>query len=438
MPHLHSVIPPYILRRIIESGSEPQQRCARQTLTHVQTLMAHMPGKPAAPHVNKAGQLERDIYDAKQTQELPGTQVRYEGQPSNGDVAVDEAYNYLGITHDFFWKEYQRDSLDNKGLILTGTVHYGREYQNAFWNGQQMVFGDGDGEIFNRFTIAIDVVAHELSHGVTETEAGLIYFEQSGALNESLSDVFGSLVKQYHLKQTADKADWLIGEGLLAKGINGKGLRSMSEPGTAYDDPLLGKDPQPAHMKDFIKTREDNGGVHLNSGIPNRAFYLAATAIGGYAWEKAGYAWYDTVCDRNLAQDADFEAFAKLTIAHGEKRSGGDAGAAIKQAWEQLAREGGVAFIPRLSGQRTIALSSLNEAQRQRLVSILEQAFPRGQPPGQASSPGSGDQRYFRIQIIWTGQNQAHYADIVVLVPEQEAPESLVELWQKGEGCVCD
>ena len=104
----------------------------------------------------------------------------------------------------------------------------------------------------------------------------------------------------------------------------------------------------------------------------------------------------------------------------------------------ELAREGGVAFIPKLSGQRTIALSSLNEAQRQRLVSILEQAFPRGQPPGQATSPGSGDQRYFRIQIIWTGQNQAHYADIIGLVPEQEAPESLVELWQKGEGCVCD
>jgi hypothetical protein len=99
----------------------------------------------------------------------------------------------------------------------------------------------------------------------------------------------------------------------------------------------------------------------------------------------------------------------------------------------ELAREGGVAFIPKLSGQRTIALSSLNEAQRQRLVSILEQAFPRGQPPGQASSPGSGDQRYFRIQIIWTGQNQAHYADIIVLVPEQEAPESLVSCGRKAK-----
>ncbi|SQI22331.1 Extracellular minor metalloprotease precursor [Salmonella enterica subsp. arizonae] len=135
-----------------------------------------------------------------------------------------------------------------------------------------MVFGDGDGEIFNRFTSSIDVVAHELTHGVTETEAGLIYFGQSGALNESLSDVFGSLVKQFHLQQTAGQADWIIGEGLLAKGINGKGLRSMAAPGTAYDDPLLGKDPQPAHMQNFIKTREDNGGVHLNSGIPNRAF----------------------------------------------------------------------------------------------------------------------------------------------------------------------
>ncbi|MCL5498888.1 M4 family metallopeptidase [Escherichia coli] len=330
---LHNVIPPYILRRIIDNGSEVQQKCARQTLTHVQTLMAHTPGKPAAPHVAKAGMLQRDIYDAKQTQELPGTLVRFEGQSSNGDVAVDEAWQYLGVTHDFFWKIYQRDSLDNKGLTLIGTVHYGREYQNAFWNGQQMVFGDGDGEIFNRFTIAPDIVAHELSHGVTETEAGLIYFEQSGALNESLSDVFGSLVKQYLHKQTAEEADWIIGEGLLAAGVNGKGLRSMAEPGTAYDDPLLGKDPQPAHMKDFIKTREDNGGVHLNSGIPNRAFYLAATAIGGYAWEKAGYAWYDTVCDRSLAQNADFAAFARLTIAHGEKRSGKETAEAIKQAW---------------------------------------------------------------------------------------------------------
>ena len=331
-----TVIPPYILRRIIDHGNEHQQRYARQTLTHVQTLMAEGHAKPHAPQAVARGELIRDIYNANNTQSLPGESVRKEGQPSNGDVAVDEAYDYLGVTHEFFWKIYQRDSLDNKGLVLSGTVHYGEEYQNAFWNGQQMVFGDGDGEIFNRFTIAIDVVAHELSHGVTETEAGLIYFEQAGALNESLSDVFGSLVKQYHLGQTATEADWIIGEGLLAEGINGEGLRSMSAPGTAYDDPLLGKDPQPAHMNDFIKTREDNGGVHLNSGIPNHAFYLAATALGGYAWEKAGYAWYDTVCDRSLAQNADFAAFARLTIEHGGTRSGSSVANAIEAAWKQV------------------------------------------------------------------------------------------------------
>lgn len=123
------VIPPYILRRIVDRGSLQQQRCAQNTLSHVQTLMAHVPGRPAAPHVTTPGLLERDIYDAGQTQDLPGTQVRFEGQPSNGDVAVDEAYDYLGITHDFFWKSYQRDSLDNRGLKLTGSVHYGHEYQ---------------------------------------------------------------------------------------------------------------------------------------------------------------------------------------------------------------------------------------------------------------------------------------------------------------------
>lgn len=330
------VIPPYILRRIIDHGSELQQRCARQTLTHVQTLMAHSHGKPFVSHAAAPGQLTRDIYDAQQKETLPGKQVRYEGQPSNGDIAVDEAWEYLGITHDFFWNNWQRNSLDNEGMVLAGTVHYGHEYQNAFWNGEQMVFGDGDGEIFNRFTIAIDVVAHELSHGVTETESGLIYFEQSGALNESLSDVFGSLVKQYQKKQTAEQADWLIGEGLLAKGINGRGLRSMSAPGTAYDDPLLGKDPQPDHMDAFLHTREDNGGVHLNSGIPNRAFYLAALAVGGYAWEKTGYAWYDTVCDRNLPQNADFATFANLTIQHGNKRSGQAVADAIEKAWQEV------------------------------------------------------------------------------------------------------
>ncbi|MCX0501320.1 M4 family metallopeptidase [Erwinia billingiae] len=332
----YGVIPPYILRKIIDNGSGQQQSCARNTLVHVQTLMAENWIKPEGTTNATPGEVQREIYDSEQTQNLPGTLVRREGQPAGSDIASTEAYDYLGFTYDFFWQAYQRNSLDNQGLTLKGTVHYGKDYQNAFWNGQQMVFGDGDGEIFNRFTIALDVVGHELAHGVTETEAGLIYFEQAGALNESLSDVFGSLVKQFHQKQTADQADWIIGEGLLAEKIKGKGLRSMSAPGTAYDDPLLGKDPQPADMKGYIQTRDDNGGVHLNSGIPNRAFYLAAKALGGYAWELAGYAWYDTVCDKTLPQNADFKTFAGFTIKHGEKRFNKSVAQAIEEAWKQV------------------------------------------------------------------------------------------------------
>ena len=214
---------------------------------------------------------------------------------------------------DFFDQIFDRNSIDDSGMPLTATVHFGKDYNNAFWNSVQMVFGDGDGQIFNRFTIALDVIGHELAHGVTEDESRLQYFNQSGALNESMSDVFGSLIKQFVKKQTADQADWLIGEGLLAAGINGVALRSMKDPGSAFDDPILGKDPQPKHMKDFVQTFDDNGGVHINSGIPNHAFYQVATRIGGHAWDKAGRIWYDALRDDRLRPNTGFKRFAKIT-----------------------------------------------------------------------------------------------------------------------------
>ena len=198
-------------------------------------------------------------------------------------------------------------------MKLDSTVHYGEDYNNAFWNGTQMVYGDGDGEIFQRFTKSIDVIGHELTHGVTQYEAALEYEGQAGALNESFSDVFGSLVKQYSLKQKADKADWLIGNGLFTRKVKGIALRSMKEPGTAYNDPTIGKDPQPGHMKDYVKTTSDNGGVHINSGIPNRAFYLTAMELGGYAWEKAGKIWYIALTER-LRERSNFQSLATITF----------------------------------------------------------------------------------------------------------------------------
>jgi Zn-dependent metalloprotease len=149
-----------------------------------------------------------------------------------------------------------------------------------------------------------------------------------------MSDVFGSLVKQWHLKQTSAQADWLIGAGLLGPTIKGVALRSMKAPGTAYDDPILGKDPQPADMKHFVDTADDDGGVHINSGIPNHAFYLAAVAIGGRAWEKAGAIWYDALTNY-LRPASDFEAAANATLTAARVRFGAASpeARAVQQAW---------------------------------------------------------------------------------------------------------
>jgi len=147
--------------------------------------------------------------------------------------------------------------------------------------------------------------------------------------------VFGALAEQHHRSQSADEASWLIGAGIFAAAVQGEALRSMKAPGTAYDDDVLGKDPQPGHMRDYVETTDDNGGVHINSGIPNKAFYLAATALGGFAWERAGLIWYRTITAGTLSPTADFSAFATATLSaaaseYGEKS---EEVAAVRAAW---------------------------------------------------------------------------------------------------------
>lgn len=310
------ILPPHILKHVAQRGSEKQKQWAWHTLSLSEQLRGQrrVMSMMATTGSTATGTKRRTIYDAKHGSSLPGKLVRGEGDPKSKDKAANEAYDGSGATYDFYLQNYNRNSIDDRGMRLDSTVHYERGYDNAFWNGQQMVYGDGDGKLFNRFTIALDVIGHELTHGVTANEADLSYQDQSGALNESISDVFGSLVKQYKLGQTAKQADWLIGQGLLAPGVKGVALRSMKAPGTAYDDPVLGKDPQPADMKDYVQTNEDNGGVHLNSGIPNRAFYETAVQMGGNAWTKAGQIWYVTLRDK-LRPDSNFEDAARMTAA---------------------------------------------------------------------------------------------------------------------------
>ncbi|MFF4210007.1 M4 family metallopeptidase [Streptomyces sp. NPDC001796] len=335
--HVCAIVPPHLLDQLARSENPAVHEPARRTLAldaaqRVHRRLTTEIGPTVAPPIRAADHPERIVCDAQHRQELPGRRVRCEGDVDTPDTSVNHAYDGLGATFDFYLQTLSRCSVDGDGLPLDASVHFRNNYDNAFWDGEQMVFGDGDGRIFGDFTQAPDVIGHELTHGVTQYTANLQYFGQSGALNEHISDVFGSLVEQYAKGQSTEEANWLIGEELLRPGVQGVALRSMKAPGTAYDDDELGKDPQPAHMDDYVETFADNGGVHINSGIPNHAFYLAATQLGGYAWEHAGHVWYDVLTSGTLAPDADFASFAGLTTAaaqaYGTKERD-----AVLQAW---------------------------------------------------------------------------------------------------------
>jgi len=339
------IIPPYILEHLAQTGDAEQRARAFETLVASERLRGERSAVGGVRVRVPPGEKRRTLYDAKHLSRLPGTLVRGEKDAPVADRAVNEAFEGLGATFDFYESVLARTSIDGRGMRLNGTVHFRKRYDNAFWSGSQMVFGDGDGKIFGSFTGCLEVIGHELTHGVVQYEANLAYRDQSGALNESMADVFGSLVKQYALKQSVDEADWLIGKGLLVGKYADQALRSMKEPGTAYDNPLLGKDPQPRDMKGYVHTDQDEGGVHLNSGIPNRAFYLAAKGFGGHAWESAGKVWYAALTGGLHAQ-SDFSGAALATIAAAERLFGAKGKSAVADAWRE------VGVTPSAAGER--------------------------------------------------------------------------------------
>jgi Zn-dependent metalloprotease len=320
------VMPPYILESIEVRGTEEQSRVAQDLRARAEEYRssrnAAMPtgGFLIAPAQDAIGGATQSVHDAKGTTTLPGTLARGTGDDPTSDKQVDEAFDGAEATHALFAEEYGRDSLDGSGMKLVSTVHYGEDYDNAFWNGQQMAYGDG-AVVFKPLTGSLAVIGHELSHGVVQFSGGLVYRDQSGALNESFADVFGALVEQRVADQTAAEGDWLIGSGLLLDGIAGEALRSLKAPGTAYDDPLIGTDPQPYHMSEYVMTTSDRGGVHINSGIPNHAFYLFAQYLGGRAWETAGHVWYDAMQTLNNPH-ATFADWATQTVAAARQRFG--------------------------------------------------------------------------------------------------------------------
>jgi len=249
---------------------------------------------------------------------LPGN---YSVDPDNNFNATSQradvdAHYYAGVVYDYYKNTFNRNSFDNNGATLRSTVHYGRNYNNAFWNGSQMVYGDGDGITFRSLSGALDVVAHELTHAVTERTAGLEYQYQSGALNESISDTFGVFL---------DKGDYLIGEDVYTPNKAGDALRSLSNPG------LYG---QPENMSGYVNTTSDNGGVHTNSGIPNKAAYLTISSLGTAVAEKIYYRALTVY----LAPQSDFSDARAALLAAAADMYGSSSTQynAVKSAWTQV------------------------------------------------------------------------------------------------------
>ncbi|MDH6229029.1 M4 family metallopeptidase [Streptomyces sp. MJP52] len=329
---VHCAIPPYILEYLLEDEDGEVRQAALNTLLTTARLRGQRSILAAFPGAATPGNGRRTVFDCRNGTNLSfAVLARSEDGPPSTDEAANRAFESLGQTRDFYQRVFARNSIDGRGMRLDGYVHFDEKYNNAFWDGRAMCFGDGDGIIFSDLTGSISVIAHELTHGVTEYTAGLEYRDQPGALNESMSDVFGALVEQWTLNQTAEQADWLIGREIFTPRVPGDALRSLKAPGRAW-----ARDPQPDHMSKYVHTTKDHGGVHYNSGIPNKAFYLTAVTIGGYAWQAPGTIWYEAL--KASSSDTRFQEFADTTYRRAGELYGADSPQqrAVLGAWQQV------------------------------------------------------------------------------------------------------
>ncbi|WP_226580746.1 M4 family metallopeptidase [Halobacillus litoralis] len=257
---------------------------------------------------------------------LPGELFSSSNASFNDDYekpAVDAHYNSEEV-YDYYLEEHDRNSIDGKGMAIKSTVHFGEDYNNAFWNGQQMTYGDGDGEFFVPLSAGLDVAAHEMTHGVTTYSANLNYRFQSGALNEAFSDIFGALV---------DEEDWEVGEDIMADEAKASGrtsLRSLSNPskypvGADYVPYGDGNGKYPSHMDEYydLPRELDNGGVHINSSIINHAAYITGEQIGkeklGQIYYRALTVYLTPTSDFNQAREAIIQSAEDIYGAGSEE-----------------------------------------------------------------------------------------------------------------------
>lgn len=296
------IIPPHILEALARRGNLACKRTLNDTFRIRQKRKATLDQLLFRKLAEDTG--ERSVYDCQNHYEQRLSLARREGGREAPDPVVNAAYDTTGFVRDYFKASFKLNSLDNKGFPLISNVHYGQSYNNAYWDGDEMTYGDGDGVQFGNFAKAIDVVAHELTHGLTQFHANLEYYGQAGALNEHFSDVFATIIKQKYLGQKPSEADWLIGDTVVTGQFPGKAIRSLKAPGTANEFDI-----QPAHMDGYYTGTADNQGVHINSGIPNKAFYLTATAIG---LDYAALIWYHSL--KALWRTANFMDMLEITL----------------------------------------------------------------------------------------------------------------------------
>ena len=333
---LNCIAPPHLMAKLLDSTDRGIRESALNTMLTSSALRGERTVRSLLAD-NTPSNGRRTVFDCRESTDLSSaTALRSEDGAPSSDASVNRAFDGLGKTREFYQAVLERNSIDDEGLRMDAYVHYDRKLNNAFWDGRRMLFGDGDGQIFTDLTKSLDVIGHELTHGVTQYTAGLEYTGQSGALNESVSDVFGSLIKQWSLGQTAATADWLIGAEVFTPSIGADSLRSMKAPGTAYNNTLLGKDPQPDHMDRYDHSSRDNFGVHINSGIPNKAFYETAIGIGGDAWEAPGHIWYQSI--RASGKDTNFQQFANTTFTKAGELCGANSPQqrAVRAAWKKV------------------------------------------------------------------------------------------------------
>jgi Zn-dependent metalloprotease len=270
------------------------------------------------------------VADCHHGMTLPGTPIT--NPTASADVSVKNAAAEAKGVYDFYHTVFGRNSIDNAGVTIASSVHYGKLFNNAFWNGVQMTYGDGDGQIFIDFTKGNDVIGHELTHGVTQHSLQLGYVNEAGGLNESLSDVFGSMFRQWQAGQDVNQGDWLIGKDIMGPVAGERGftcLRDMANPGATH---CLAK--QPSQFSEY----HDGMDPHYSSGIPNLAFTTAAKAIGGKSWEKSGQIWYKAMTSAGSHPTMKMKEFADLTRQQAQTLYPGDAhiAAGVDNGWKAV------------------------------------------------------------------------------------------------------